>query len=115
MISRNSRTAFVARGGKKSRRPSMMFQSEAFARVASSGIPEEPLPFSRHVVRDHAGGCVENVPRGTIVLLELDDSRAGKVALEIQDVVDVGAAESINRLIFVADRNHISLRARQRF
>ena len=38
-----------------------------------------------------------------VVALEPDDLRAGKILLEAQDVVDLGAAPAIDRLVVVAD------------
>ena len=36
---------------------------------------------------------------------------AGEVALEVQDVVDVGAAKAVDRLVVIADHAHVSLLA----
>ncbi len=38
-----------------------------------------------------------------VIALQADDLRAGKVVLEAQDVVDLGAAPAIDRLVVVAD------------
>ncbi len=38
-----------------------------------------------------------------VVALEADDLGAGKVVVEAQDVVDLGAAPAIDRLVVVAD------------
>jgi hypothetical protein len=40
---------------------------------------------------------------GAVVALEPDDLGAGKVVLEAQDVVDLGAAPAVDRLVVVAD------------
>ncbi len=41
--------------------------------------------------------------RGAVVALQPDHLRAGEIALEPQDVVHLGAAPAIDRLIVVAD------------
>ena len=41
--------------------------------------------------------------RRAVVALEPDDLGAGKILLEAQDVVDLGAAPAIDRLVVVAD------------
>jgi hypothetical protein len=52
------------------------------------------------------GDQVEAAPRmcgGAVVALEPDDGGAGEILLEAQDVVDLGAAPAIDRLVVVAD------------
>ena len=44
-----------------------------------------------------------------IVALEPDHLRAGKVLLEAQDVVDVGAAPAVDRLVVVADAAQVAV------
>ena len=70
------------------------------------------LPLRAMLFDDDAGGGVEDVAGRAVVLFELDDPRAGKVALEIEDVVDVRAAEAVDRLILVADRDDVPPLAR---
>ena len=48
-----------------------------------------------------------------VVVLEPDDPGAGKVALEAQDVADLGAAPAIDRLVVVADAAEIAVLLRQ--
>ncbi len=55
------------------------------------------------IVRDQIRGGGEDVAGGAVVALEPDDLCAGKVVLEAQDVVDLGAAPAVDRLIVVAD------------
>src|SRR5262245_14588456 len=55
------------------------------------------------VVRDQMRGGGEDVRRAAIVALEPDHLGAREVVLEAQDVVDLGAAPAIDRLIVVTD------------
>ena len=49
-----------------------------------------------------------------VVALEPDDLGAGEVVLEAQDVVDLGAAPAVDRLVVVADAADVFGRARRR-
>ena len=55
------------------------------------------------VMRDQMRGGGEDVAGGAVIALEADDLGAGKIVLEAQDVVDLGAAPAIDRLVVVAD------------
>jgi hypothetical protein len=55
------------------------------------------------IVRDQMRGGGEDVTCRAIVAFEADDLCAGKIVLEAQDVVDLGAAPAIDRLVVVAD------------
>src|SRR5581483_3750054 len=55
------------------------------------------------VVRDQVGGGGENVPGRAVVALQADHLGAGEIVLEAQDVVDLGAAPAVDRLVVVAD------------
>ncbi len=55
----------------------------------------------------------EDVRRRAVVLLEADDLRPGEIALEAQDVADLGAAPGVDRLIVVADAAEIAMPLRQ--
>ncbi len=48
---------------------------------------------------------------GAIVALQPDDRRARKILVEAQDVVDLGAAPAIDRLVVVADAADVDLAA----
>ena len=76
-------------------------------RIALSELGEEVLRPSVAVVLDHRIGCSEDRVRGAVVLLQRDRVGAGEVALEVEDVVDVGAAEAIDRLIGVTHAEHV--------
>src|SRR6185437_2194082 len=63
-----------------------------------------------------ADGCVgdfENIGRRAIILLQAHHARVGKLALEVQDISDVRAAPSIDRLIVVADHDDIGMLSTQ--
>ena len=56
---------------------------------------------------------LEDRVRRAVVLLERDRLRAGEVALELEDVADVGAAERVDRLVRVADGADVPVLARR--
>jgi hypothetical protein len=84
-------------------------------RLTLARLCEEGLPLPGNVVADDPCGGAEDVAGGAVVLFELHDLRTRKVALEIEDVVDVGAAEAVDRLILIADRDDVSLLPHQQF
>ena len=55
------------------------------------------------VVGDDVRGGGEDVAGGAVIALEANDDGAGKIVLEAQNVVDLGAAPTVDRLIVVAD------------
>ena len=61
------------------------------------------LAEASFIVRDQMRGRGENMRRRAIIALQPDHLGAGKVVLEAQDVVDLGAAPAIDRLVVVAD------------
>ena len=63
------------------------------------------------VVGDEVRGGGEDVAGGAVVALEPDDLGAGEVVLEAQDVVDLGAAPAVDRLVVVADAADVLERA----
>ena len=65
------------------------------------------------VVLDDGVGRIHDVLRGTVVLLQLEDARARIVALEIEDVLDVGATETVDALRIVAHHADILVKSRQ--
>ena len=66
------------------------------------------------VLGDEAGGGREDVAGGAVVALEPDHRRAGKIVLEAEDVVDLGAAPAIDRLVVVADAAQVLARLSQK-
>ncbi len=55
------------------------------------------------IVRDQMRGGGQDVAGGAVVALQPDHLGAGKIVIEAQDVVDLGAAPAIDRLVVVAD------------
>ncbi len=70
---------------------------------ACFAVGEERLAEAALIMRDEAGGGCENMAGRAVIALEPDDLRAGKILAEAQDVIDIGAAPAIDRLIVVAD------------
>ena len=54
---------------------------------------------------------IEDLRRRAIVLLEPHDRGVGKILVEVEDVADVGAAPSVDRLIVVADDADVAVLA----
>ena len=69
------------------------------------------LPSRPSLWAIRCGGGGEDVGGRAVVALEPDDLGAGEVVLEAQDVVDLGAAPAVDRLVVVADAADV-LRAR---
>ena len=77
--------------------------TETFARVGVGAVGEQRLAEPALVVGDEVRGGAEDVRGRAVVALEADDRGAGKILLEAQDVVDLGAAPAVDRLVVVAD------------
>ena len=75
--------------------------------LASFAIGEEGFPEPPLVVRDQARRDGEDMPGRAVIAFEPDDFRARKIGFEAQDVIDLGAAPAIDRLIVVADATEI--------
>ena len=58
-------------------------------------------------MRDQARRDGEDMPGRAVIALEPNDFRARKIAFETQNVIDLGAAPAIDRLIVVADATDI--------
>ena len=80
-------------------------------RVAFAELGEEPFRLALAVALDHCVGRAEDCVRRAVVLLESDRVRPGEVALEVEDVGDVRAAERVHGLIGVSDREDIAVLA----
>ena len=78
-------------------------------RLPAPGLGPEVLLLLLAVVGDDRVGRVEDRLGRAVVLLELDDLGAGEVALEVEDVADVGAAEAVDRLGVVADDRQVAV------
>ena len=59
---------------------------------------------------DEMGGGGKDVGGRAVIAFELDDPGAGKILLEAQDVVHLGAAPAVNRLVIVTHDANIGLR-----
>ena len=55
------------------------------------------------IMRDQMRGGGEDVAGGAVIAFESDNLGAGKIVIEAQDVVDLGATPAIDRLVVVAD------------
>ena len=66
--------------------------------IALPELGEEVLWLAVAVVLDHRIGRSEDRVRRAVVLLQRDRVGAGEVALEVEDVVDVGTSEAIDRV-----------------
>ena len=82
--------------------------------VARHVLGAQRLAEAALVVGDQVRGGGEDMGGGAVVALEADDLGAGKVVLEAQDVVHLGAAPAVDRLVVVADAADVLERARRR-
>ena len=78
------------------------------------GAGPQGLAEPAAIVRDDAGRGGKDLRRRAVILLEPYDQRARKVALEFQDVADLGAAPAIDRLVVVADAAQVLVLLRQK-
>ena len=77
-------------------------------RLAGAVLGPQIFDLALGVVADDAAGRGEDSFGRAVILLELENLRGRIVALEIEDVANVGAAPSVDRLILVADHAQIS-------
>jgi hypothetical protein len=75
--------------------------------LAAGAIGPEPLVLALAVLPDHRRRRIENHLRRAIVALEAHHLCVGEVALEVEDVVEIGAAPFVDRLIRVADHREV--------
>ena len=71
---------------------------------AGTGIGPQIFAAPLFVARHHRAGGVEDVLRRTVVALELAHLRTREVALEFEDVFELGAAPAVDALVLVAHR-----------
>src|SRR6267143_3731788 len=71
--------------------------------LAGLALRAQRLAEPALVVGDEMGGCGKNMGGRAVVALQADHPGAREVLLEAQDVVDLGAAPAIDRLVVVAD------------
>ena len=97
------REQFLDRVGDEQR---LVFGVRSFVQadlLARAGVGPQPLALALFVVRDDRAGGFENVLRRAVILLQPDHFRVRIIALEIENIANIGAAPAVNRLIFVAD------------
>src|SRR5450759_3212511 len=75
--------------------------------LANFAIGEERFAEPSLVMRDEARRDREDMPGRAVIALEPNDFRARKIALEAQNIIDLGAAPAIDRLVVVADTTDI--------
>ncbi len=81
--------------------------------VAGLGAGPQGLAEPPAIMGDDAGRGGEDLRRRAVILLEAGNQRAGKIALETQDVADLGAAPTVDRLVVVADAADVAMLLRQ--
>src|ERR1700730_14391385 len=79
--------------------------------LASLAFGAQRLAEPALVVGDEMGSGRQDVAGGAIVALQADHLGAGKILLDTQDVVDLGAAPAIDRLVVVTDAADVLERA----
>ncbi|MEZ4387525.1 MAG: hypothetical protein R3D98_08085 [Candidatus Krumholzibacteriia bacterium] len=78
-------------------------------RLAAAGVGPEVLALAAPVVADDGVGRVEDVAERAVVLLEAEGASAGEVLVEIEHVLHAGAAPAVDRLVVVADGEHVAV------
>jgi len=79
--------------------------------VPLSRLGPQCLPLALYVVSHYGPGGVQHVLRRAIVLLQADHCGPREVMLEIQDVVNVGAAPTVDGLVLVAHHAEVLVAA----
>src|SRR5262249_23532532 len=73
-------------------------------RFSAQGIiGKKRLAEPAFIMADQAGCGGKDMAGRAVIALKPDNFRAVKIALEAQDIVDLGAAPAVDRLIVVAD------------
>ena len=75
--------------------------------LAIFAIGEESFSEPRPIMRDQPRRDAKDMPGRAVIALQPDDFRTRKIGLEAQDVIDLGAAPAIDRLIVVANATEI--------
>ena len=81
--------------------------------VARAVLGPKGLALAALVVFNDAVGGIQDVGGGAVVLLQPNDLRAGEMLLEVQDVLDGGAAEPVDALVVVAHHADVLVAAGQ--
>ncbi len=77
--------------------------------LAALFVGPELLLFASAVATDHGRCRVENDLGRSVVLLEAHDHGFRKILFEVEDVLEVGAAPFVDRLIGVADHAEVAM------
>ena len=72
------------------------------------GRPQR-LVLSPPIVADNPIGRVQNVLGGTVILLQLDGHRLGKIFLKVQNIADIGSPELIDGLVIVPHHTEVAV------
>ena len=78
-----------------------------------AGVGPQRLRLAFEVVLDHGVGGIEDRLGRAVVLIEHDRGHVVERVLELQDVAEVGTAESVHALIGVADDAHVLVATRE--
>ncbi len=103
------RMEVICHGGNPATLIALICRKEDGDLLALLAAREEFLALARLVVRDNGVGALQDRGSGTIVLLELDGFGIGPIALEIEDIADVGTTPRVDRLVIVADDHEIAM------
>ena len=71
--------------------------------LARLALGPQGLAEATVVARDQTRGGGQDVAGRAVIAFEADDAGAGKIALELEDVADLGAAPAVDRLVVVTD------------
>ncbi len=81
--------------------------------LAQHVVGAQRLAEPAFVMGDQMRGGGEDVAGGAVIALQPDHGGAGEIVLEAQDVVDLGAAPAVDRLVVVADAADVFVSARR--
>ena len=98
-------------GGHEPRLGVLVLHLDRVHRQPLAELRPEVLLLALAVVCDHRVRRVEDRVGRAVVLLERDHAGLGEVALELEDVPDVGASECVDRLIWISDHHQVPVLA----
>ena len=81
--------------------------------LAHSPVGPQRLTLAALVVADDGVGRIKDMLGGTVVLLETNGAGAGVLLFKIEDVLNVGAAETVDALVIVAHHADVAIAPRQ--
>ena len=70
--------------------------------------------FSSLVIRNHFICRIQNILRGTVILLQFNDLRIREYMLKTQNIFNIRPAEFVDRLVIIADNAEIAVFCRQK-